>query len=258
MLRAVSEAHERACTGATLRWFAAAVALGLFAAGCSSALRAPVRFGCADAKMQPIPTAVERISFDGFSIAPPRGDRWCIGALDRKRGAVFGTSPVIGETLTAMPPADQQAHTLTATALVVYVDEDVSDASQLRAFVERWIGAGQPSSAGDGRWVIAATSPPAQRVTAIDSSVALDDAPGCIRYDATFEERDNPRAPGQVLVWTLRRNLLCRLSGGKSRFVMIGACERYSKTYVPSWTYWESAGSELDAFTRSLRIDASP
>jgi hypothetical protein len=209
--------------------------------------------------MEVLPQSLQRISFERFSIAPPQGDHWCIQHLDKKIGVAFGTSPLIGQTLTAIPPAEDQSHTLGAMAMVVDLENAVTENAELREFVVQWLRAGQPSRVQDGRQVLIVSSSATKRFKLIDSKVAVDTSAGCIRYDATFEERDNPRLPGEVLVLMERGNLLCRVPDSKTpAFVLIGASERYSQAHEPSWKYFNTSQTELDAFARSLEFSEPP
>jgi hypothetical protein len=99
----------------------------------------------------------------------------------------------------------------------------------------------------------------ARQRTLVDSNVVIDESPDCVRYGALFEERDNPRFPGQVLILVVKANLLCRVPGSKTgELVEIGASERYPQAFQPSWMYMETTRTELDAFTRSLQFSAAP
>jgi len=240
-------------------FLASVTLLAIGSASCAPSVRAPVHLDCSTVKMSALPPATPLMAFEGFSITPPQADQWCVEHLDKKIGAIFVTNPLIGQTLTAMPPAEDQSHTLAAAVMAVYLDQPVFDDTALRDFVARWLGSGQLSQVREGHQVLESSSTTPHRFTLVESNVVIDESPNCIRYDATFEERDNPHFPGQVLILVEKANLLCRVPGSKTgELVMIGASERYPQARPPAWKYMDTARGELDAFTRSLRFPAAP
>jgi hypothetical protein len=127
--------------------------------------------------------------------------------------------------------------------------------------VDGWLHIGQPSHFNAGKRILARSSNEAARFHLVDSNVVIDDAIGssCIRFDATVEERDNPRWPGEVLVSVERGNLLCRSPRTKdASFVWIGASERFRQSRPPNPLLTETRAEEIEAFTRSLSFTQSP
>jgi hypothetical protein len=242
---AVSRAH---------RALASLIACAL--AGCAPMTRGPIRIGCTEAHMQPLPPGMQRLTFEGFSVLPPQGDNWCIEHLDKKTGVAFGTSPLIGQVLTQRPPEAELYHTFAAMAFVAQVEgEAVNTPAQLRDFVNRWLHAGQPGRFSAGKMILVASPVAAPRFTLVNSSVVIDEPTGgnCIRFDATAEERNNPTWPTEVLAVVAKGNLLCRFPGPQeATFVLIGASERYNQAHQPHPLLTETRAQEVEAFTRSL------
>jgi hypothetical protein len=112
-----------------------------------------------------------------------------------------------------------------------------------------------------GKRILSRSSNDAERFRLVASNVVMDETIGstCIRFDATVEERDNPRWPGEVLVSVERGNLLCRSPRTKdSSFVWIGASERYRQSRPPHPLLTETRAQEIEAFTRSLSFTQPP
>ncbi|MET0154039.1 MAG: hypothetical protein ABW298_15715 [Candidatus Binatia bacterium] len=205
--------------------------------------------------MRSLPQPMPRLSFEGFSLLPPQGDHWCVIDLNQKVGVVFGTTPLIGQVLTRQPTEEELDDILVAVANKVEIERDPGTSAEVRDFVDSWLRSGQPSHVDAGKRILARSSTEAARFNLVDSSVVIDDSIGssCIRFDATVEERNNPRWPGEVLVSVERGNLLCRSPRtGDPSFVWIGASERYRQSRPPHPLLSETRAPEIEAFTRSL------
>ncbi len=148
----------------------------------------------------------ERLEFDGFSVLPPQGKNWKLGK-----------SPGYGVVFTKRlfeKPRSPEIHSLhVAVARHDFNRRELKTPQDLLSFVKRAFRA-EP------------------RFRVVNSNVVLDDAMSnvmdtdCVRYDMMQEERDNPVAPGAVLIVTAH-GFECRHPSSPK--VVIGAwcSERY-------------------------------
>lgn len=205
-----------------------AVCALLLLVGCGTASRfKPVTLDCVKLGMTPVSRTSERFDFRTFSVSRPSGDYWCLQSLEND-GVVFGKLLLGGKLLKKAPSPEETAHTLVAMAKEVEIaDEKIETGADLERFVERWLRGGA-GVAVRGTKVYLDSSIVA-RFTLVDSNVVLREFERgqCVEFQATIEERENPRLPRAVLIQTMD-NILCRHPYAQT-FVLIGYSERYVK-----------------------------
>ena len=189
------------------------LAVGVLMGGCASTGFTPRTLDCG--RLAPVPNPSGRIELAslGVSIIPPQADRWCMSPLGSDF-FTFNTHPLMGKYLDTAPTPAEMAHTvgILVTSGAPPKDAKLDAPEDLVAFAQRMM-------LGDSR-----------RFRIVESTAVRDSSLGadCIRFDSTLEERDNPRAPGAVLVLVNRENHLCRHPYARSpMLVLFGASERY-------------------------------
>ena len=214
---------------------------GLLIGGCAATGFAPVTFDCQAMRLAPVTNPTQRLEFraQGISVLPPPGDHWCIQGSGPK-GVGFATHPLLGKRLEAVPSRAERAHTFAALVIADAAPKDVKldTAEDLLALAEQ-----RARSGG--------------RFKTVESRAVRDTSLGaeCVRFDYVAEERDNPNAPGLVLVVVNRDNFLCRHPSAQNPIlVMIGASERYVQGTVSEPLLTESLRPEWEVFVRSLQF----
>ena len=216
----------------------------MIAAGCASSRPAtPISVTCQSLRMASANQA-ERVVFPsgGYSIQPPQGDRWCVGASG-PRGTTFMSHPLFGKLLDKRPSEAEIRHSigLLVVADEVPTDNRIETEADMIAFIEqRFLG-----------------KRPGSRFTLAESKFVSDSSLGaeCIRFDAVVEERDNPDARGLVLIGVLRDNFLCRHPKARTpTLVIISTSERYVQGTIATPLLIDSLRSEWEPSVRSLQF----
>jgi hypothetical protein len=153
--------------------------------------------------------AAQRLAVDGFSVRPPVESHWCrVPSIPSE--VVFVSNEFVDRYLERPPGLADWNHTFAVVARRLLVDQmRVRDEASLAGFTRRWLARGQAATFAGGQWY--ADLSPVGRFVLIDARVTVAPRAGadCVRYEASFEEIDNPARPGWVL--TLRGvGLLCR------------------------------------------------
>lgn len=231
--------------------------LSVLTVGCAGLSRTPTTLDCRELGLTPVIDAGQRLEFSspGFSVLPPQGGYWCIQQSD-PGGVVFVKSPLLGQRLNRRPNLRETTHTFAATAREVIVEEaELDNPEELQAFVKRWLLGGARVRVADSTVVL--DTAPLRRFKLIDSKVDLENPFGakCVRFDAVIEERDNPLAPGAVLIQINPSQFLCRHPHSRERiFLLIGYSERYLQEEQPRPLLVETWKQEVEPFVRSLRF----
>lgn len=149
----------------------------------------------------------------GVSIVPPQGSGWCMSAIGRDFFG-FRTHELMGKHLESPPTKAEEAHTM---GLMIAAGPPPTNApsmtpEELTMFAQRLV-------MGDsGRFRILESRSTPDPVRGAD----------CIRFESIVEERDNPRAPGVLLLIVSRENYLCRHPhASPPKLILFGASERY-------------------------------
>ncbi len=219
------------------------------AAGCAtSRLAMPVRVDCQFLRMASVSSPTQRMEFRswGYSLLPPQGNQWCIGGAG-PRGTRFITHPLFGKVIETRPSQAELRHTFGIMAIADEVPKDakVETAADLFTSVERLVLGGQPKS----RFKVVETR------FVPDSSLGAE----CVRFDTVVEERDNPGAPGVVLVLVNRDNFLCRHPGSRTpTLIWIGASERYVQGTLTGPLLIDTLRTEWEPSVRSLQFLPRP
>ena len=215
------------------------------AVGCAASRPAtPISMTCQFLRMASAnPTERVTLPSVGFSLLPPQGDRWCVGASG-PRETTFMSSPLLGKLLDKRPSEAEIRHSI---ALVVVADEVPKDSrieteADMIAFIEqRFLG-----------------KRPGSRFALVESKFVPDSSLGaeCIRFDAVVEERDNPDARGLVLIGVFRDNFLCRHPKTRTpTLVLVSTSERYVQgTITTAPLLIDSLRSEWEPSVRSLQF----
>lgn len=215
---------------------------GFLSVGCASPrVVAPVTVDCRTIRAAPVTNQDQRLEFrgQGFSVLPPPGEHWCI-THSSARDVVFSTSALMGSRLEGPPSRAEMRHTFVVMVMALEVgDAKVDTPEELRAFAERINRSGG-------------------RFKTIELQVVPDTSLGveCVRVDSVKEERDNPNAPGVVLLLVERPTLLCRHPHmSPTSVVLIGASERYVQGAVMEGpSLGEARKDQVEAFVHSLRF----
>lgn len=169
-------------------------------AACTPTLREPVLFECALLEMASVSHAAQPVRVEGFTIRPPVGEHWCIQE-ESENQVVFVTHLLSGEVISKRPTADEVMHTFGLMASAFdFEDHDPQTAEQLRQVLERWLRVGGAAKTVGDRRVLQFQRPP--RFRHVRSHVVAKPSPigECVEYESQIEERDNPEAPGKVLL----------------------------------------------------------
>lgn len=179
------------------------VALLLFivAAACAPVMtvKYPLKFDCSTLNQQAVLYIDEPIEFDGFSVMPPSSGEWCVE--QDTRGINYVSHPFFETVLQSPPDPDHVINTFALGAQRLKLrQEDVEDAIDLRAFVQKWIDNGNMIHSEGGEPFVSLSR--GDRFRSVRSSVWTDTNHGadCVRFEFLIEETDNPRAPGKVLL----------------------------------------------------------
>lgn len=177
---------------------AGVLALALLA-GCA----APPPFG-------PVTEPSARIEAGGFSVLPPKGADWVIGADPGRSSLVFGKadrkSLMHGRSF-IVNAARQTART-----------GDVANADALRGEVDAAI------AATSGRMRVVQSKTEAY----VDSELGTD----CVRFETLIEERNNPKQPGKLLLMT-SYGKACRHPDSPTHYVVLTCSERRPADSAP-------------------------
>jgi len=163
---------------------------------CAAAPFVPRRLDCDALRLASV-NATRRFDFHSpdFSILPPQGEHWCI-AHTNARGVQFVKNLLSGQVIDAPPSGEKVAHTFIAAAIAIRTEEKIESTADLRGLFERLMFGAKGYST---------------RYKLLESKTVADDSLGadCLRYDLVWEERDNPRVPGVLLI-TTNEGYLCR------------------------------------------------
>lgn len=216
---------------------------------------------CSDAGLAPLTNSGQRIRLRGFSVMPPTGPHWCVGASDTV--VVFIRNQFDDRKFQTPPSEEEILHTFMAMAYFAEVDGPrPSDGPALRAFVEQWLrNGGFSRRQSSGKTKIStkpAMDPAAARFSVVQSMVVVDTSLGatCVRYSSVTEERDDPQAQGSMHVFLEPENYACLHPKSPNELIMIGYSERYGTNRRPGPTLIRSLRPELEPFLRDIRFDA--
>jgi hypothetical protein len=212
------------------------ITLAVVTSGCATA-RYPLRVNCQSMGMTPVSDPSRRIEFvgSGFSVLPPAGEDWCVQDTSASR-VRLGVSRLSGRTLQQQPPRSEVLNSLLVQASAMDLrGERVDSVADVQRRAERLI-----------------RETPRHTLSEIRATPDTVLGAECVRIDTVVEERDNPRAPGSVLI-IVGRGLTCR-HPQSGVWIEVGYSERYVKglQLLPSLT--ELRRKELDAFAESLRF----
>lgn len=166
--------------------------------------------------IRPVTDTSTRLQYYGFSTLPPQGGYWYFGG-EGKYGVNFG----MGD-----PDKYKERSNLIHTLILEvsnleYEDEkgvwNVDSPEALRQATEDLLQA-----QSRGRFHLSKSELNPYRTQGTD----------CVRYNAVFEERDNPRAPGVVLIVN-DRGFMCRHPDSDQRIVYAICSERYKQGEKP-------------------------
>ena len=215
--------------------------------GCASSRPAqPMSLTCQTLRMVQA-DRFDRIEFpsSGYSILPPRGDRWCSGGSG-SHGTTFVSHPLMGKLLERRPSEMEMRHSIALTVVADDAPKDtrIETEADMIAFVQRhYFGIGSGS-----------------RFTLVESKFVSDSSLGaeCIRFDAVIEERNNPGARNLVLVGVMRDGFLCRHPNARTpTLILISTSERYVQgTTTPLLI--DTLRSEWEPSVRSLQFTTRP
>ena len=219
----------------------------LITAGCvRPRLSAPVTMDCQVLGMAQVTNLTPRVEITSgqYSLLPPQGKHWCVRTAE-PGAIVFSTHPLLGETLYARPSDAEILHSFSIGAFQVQVPEgaNVETADDIFAFVKREYLAPEP------------------RFRAVEATFAPDSSLGanCIRFRAIMEERNNPRAPGAVLIGVIGDSFACRHPNSRvPTVVVISPSERYIQGTVARPLLMETLRSEWEPSVRSLQFMPRP
>lgn len=217
----------------------ALVSAALFFAGTAAA---QVQIGevlqCHMMGLASLPQQGERIEFPehGFSIVPPSGNQWCLGAREPAGVMIYGDER-INTRIRARPTQEDLLHTLfLAVSAIDTGNEKIDSIADLQSLAERYFGSGGRFGLQEGRFVR-------------DASLGAE----CVRADLSHIEKDNPRAAGLPLIMVLRPIVVCRHPYAvPAKVIQLGASERYLAGKKTDALLLDLRKAEIDAFVRSL------
>ena len=176
----------------------------------------------------------------GVSVVPPQGGGWCMSPLGTAL-FTFSTHRLMGKYLESAPSQAEQAHTmgLLITAGPPPTDARLESPEDLAAFAQRLM-----------------VSDP-RRFRILEFKAVQDSSRGadCIRFDSIVEERNNPGAPGAILVIVNRENYLCRQPYvSPPSLVLFGASERYVQGTVRPPLLLDTLKTQWEPSIRSVEF----
>lgn len=222
------------------------------AASCTASPPAPLTLDCYTFGLSPVADPDGRFETTGFSVLPPRGLEWCVAAI-RPGEIVFVRHALMGKLLQVRPTAEDAAHTFVAHAGLAEPEKPTpfETTSALQAFVRQW----QARALGtryEASKVIVLNSP-APNATHIQSDVVPELSLGanCVRYNAVFEERNNPQLPRAVLV-LMDEGVVCRHPASPTLLLFSVFSERYVQGQPRDVDLVRTLRQEVEPFLRSI------
>jgi hypothetical protein len=231
--------------------------LAMILAGCSTFPRAVT---CGDIGAFAVNNPAEPIRLRNFSLIPPNGPHWCYDLLEGF-GVVFYKNLYGGRILEAAPSVEERAHTFVAFAYVAHLDgESISNETDLASFVETWLQNGMPEAVISQGMATLSSRPCAgtdcTRLAVIQSNVTVDRSheATCVRYGGVFEQVNNPRAPGDILVLEVAGSYACLHPYWTNKIVMIEYSERFIKERRPGPSLSRALERELEPYVSGVRF----
>lgn len=186
------------------------------------------KLNCQSLQVRSISQPGKKFDLVNFSVRLPQdSEKWCIGSSNIGSLALF-THPLMGKSIDR-PTPDIALNTIAMAAMELKHDQDrFTDEAKLKAFVENWINLGFGAEGEPPELKV--MNERVERFILLHSKLdALDDPlKVCVRYEYLMEEKDNPRAPGQVL-FLEDIGLVCQHQHHSSHLVVLSLSERYSE-----------------------------
>jgi hypothetical protein len=157
---------------------------------------------CAQQSLRPVADASKRLEFSGFSVLPPQGDHWFV--LGESRVSV---------TFGKVDPAKRVSGP--AHSFLVVVDTAEIAKSDTTEDFQKVVDEFFLTLTDDRHRLLASKVNPTKTY-----------GTDCVDYDASQEERDNPRALGAVFLITAH-GFFCRHPFSPDRIVHVYYSERY-------------------------------
>lgn len=189
--------------------------------------------------IRPVTDTSTRLQYYGFSVLPPQGGYWYFGG-EGEYGVNFG----MGDPEKYKERSDLTHTLILEVSNLEYADEkgvwNVNSPETLRQATENFLEA---QSRGRFRLTSSALNP--YRTQGTD----------CVRFNAVYEEHDNPRAPGTVLIVN-DQGFMCRHPNSNQRIVHAISSERYKQGEKPFLD--GELRQNVDQFFESIIFTAPP
>ncbi len=222
--------------------------VGTLLMGCASR---PFTMTCSMMGLSPASEAEQPIDLGNFSVAAPQSDVWCLAPLESDRVA-FASHPLMGQYI-EKPERKMAWNTIAMMALrAKHGAASLRTIDELERFVDEWVKRGGGINASGSELIIGDAVEP--RFTLLSSSVepwhVLDAV--CVRVEYTKEERNNPGAPGKVLI-LVADGPVCLHPTARDYLVVMGISERYARGEQIDPTIFDRLRSKhAEPFFRSL------
>jgi len=187
--------------------------------------------------VNPLPYPMQRLEFKIFTILPPQGQNWCITALDKNKGGVFGKNQYGGQRLHAPPSKTEMMHTLGAMVLIFDTPANVSTDQDY----ENYIRQGNLSPLNGNTKVTREIERDSSRK---DSTCFL----------STYISKGHISETKKEEVFVQEDHSLICKHPNQSKIVMLGYSERYSENFPPSYSMIKRFWHEIEPFFNSLEF----
>lgn len=214
----------------------------------------PQTITCESGGLVTVTDTGQRVSARGYSVLPPSGGHWCIGAVSDSQIS-FATNPYLGKYIETPPTKEQFMHTFVAAAASFKVKtSDISSQSELKSFMERWLENGRTFKAFGPEFYIDWEKYPATKT--LDFHVETDDSlkADCVRFRHEWEEQANPKFPNWVLI-TTSVGIACRHPASDRMFVTVEFSDRRRLGYDNPEARGK-LGEQADSTIQSLEFTA--
>ena len=236
-----------------LTWAVYALSLSL-AVCCEASDSAPITINCDTLQSSPVTNLEQRIEIaaPGFSVLPPRSERWCYRLL-ASQGVSFFRIPQFEKVFDGPPSLEIAALRLSGAMAMSLkglrdFETKVQTPDELKNAVNVLIKEHLFSQISAG--VLSAQ----HRFRLLESNVAINSALGatCVRFDALVEERGSLQAPTLVFLMNFPGNVVCRHpTASDNELIWAGFIERYVEGERPAS---DTLKGEYEPFIQSLQF----
>ncbi len=189
--------------------------------------------------IRPVTDTSTRLPYYGFSVLPPKGGYWYLG-----EDGEYGVNFAMGDPEKYKDRNDLSHTLILQVSNLEYADEngvwDVGTPEALKQATEKFLQA-----QSRGRFRLSRFELEPYRAQGTD----------CVRFNALYEEHDNPRAPGSVLIID-DQGFMCRHPDSDQRIVRATRSERYRQGETPFLD--ETLRLNVDQFLESIKFTDLP